>query len=345
MVRQLLFPTEGGGALRRFLNVRKRIYSDAWNDDRPRRGPVTLLDFRRRDDVADLRSSLTSKRRGIFGCWRVSDDSVIGGYSASRMALHDDDGEGKLPPFLRWSGHVSTKIGQSHLARNVTRSGFAAILSPDFPMGVPLGRFYNALEICARVDRRTYAVNLHIETYFPEDMYQGFILGSKLPPPKIQKIYNDENTWGERQEKSEQSTPEPLDVRDFLKHREKDFLTSDPDNHPYFGHPPVGFTKLILPFKDFALTARGRMRHEQRDLDGAITIESIGFTIMDGVDGDFTFDLVSLRAVNVLNGEVVGTLEDEEREEMILQRQSAANSKSDESETDATNTLRVEKQT
>ena len=36
---------------------------------------------------------------------------------------------------------------------------------------------------------------------------------------------------------------------------------------------------------------------------------------MDGKDGDFNFDLVSLRAVNVMNGEVVGTLEDERREE------------------------------
>jgi hypothetical protein len=54
---------------------------------------------------------------------------------------------------------------------------------------------------------------------------------------------------------------------------------------------------------------------EQRYLDGAVTLESIGFTLMDGQDGDFTFDLVSVRAVNVLEGEVVGTLEDERREE------------------------------
>lgn len=260
------------------------------------------------------------------------------------MELHDRDEEAKSPPFLRWSGHVNTKIGQSHLARNVTRSGFAAILTPDFPMGVPLGRLYNALEICARVDSRTYAVNLHIETYFPEDMYQGFIVGSKLPPPKLQQIDSSENTWGESEEEPDPSTAEPLDVRDFLKHREKDFKMADPDNHPYFGHPPVGFTKLILPFKDFALTARGRLRHEQRDLDGAITIESIGFTIMDGVDGDFTFDLVSLRAVNVLDGQVVGTLKDEEREEMILQRQNATKSSSDGRETDTTKPLKDESQ-
>jgi hypothetical protein len=50
-------------------------------------------------------------------------------------------------------------------------------------------------------------------------------------------------------------------------------------------------------------------------LDGAVSIEAVGFTLMDGVDGDFRFDLVSLRAVNVLGGEVVGSVEDERREE------------------------------
>jgi hypothetical protein len=62
------------------------------------------------------------------------------------------------------------------------------------------------------------------------------------------------------------------------------------------------------------------MRHSQRILDGAVNIESIGFTLMDGKDGDFVFDLVSLRAVNVLEGEVVGSLQDEAREEEFRDR-------------------------
>lgn len=67
-----------------------------------------------------------------------------------------------------------------------------------------------------------------------------------------------------------------------------------------------------MPFRDFALTSGGRLRQQQRILDD-VTVQSIGFTLMDGIDGDFTFDLVSLRAVNVLEGEVVGRLEDDER--------------------------------
>ena len=49
MVRQLLFPKEGGGFLRRFIGIRLRLYKDAWSDDRPLRGPMSLFDFRQRD--------------------------------------------------------------------------------------------------------------------------------------------------------------------------------------------------------------------------------------------------------------------------------------------------------
>lgn len=75
--------------------------------------------------------------------------------------------------------------------------------------------------------------------------------------------------------------------------------------------------RFILPFKDFMLTSRGRMRTQQRALDN-VFLESIGFTLMDGKDGDFCFDLISIRAVNVLEGDIVGSLEDEEREDALL---------------------------
>ena len=364
VLRQLLLPKEGGGSLRRFIGMRQRLYRDQWQDNRPLRGPVPLFDFRRRDDAADVRDSLRPDRmRGLFGGWRVSDDSVIGGYSTSKMEFKEssiasetnddnndreeetdcDDNESKssTPPFLRWSGTISTEINrQSQLARNVTRSGFAAILSPEYPYSAPLGNKYKALEICCRTDGRTYAVNLHVETMFPEDMYQGFLIGGT---GSTEYNYNNSNRLEEQlsQEQhfkttttttddgNEQSIeeeleqPEPsLDVREHLQNRRnlirKTTLSSD--DHPYYGHPPLGFQRYILPFKDFALTSRGRMRLNQRDLDGAVNIESIGFTLMDGKDGDFCFDLVSLRAVNVLQGEVVSNLEDTKREEEFEDR-------------------------
>jgi hypothetical protein len=53
---------------------------------------------------------------------------------------------------------------------------------------------------------------------------------------------------------------------------------------------------------------------------GTVLIESVGFTLMDMVDGNFWFHLVSLRAVYVLGGEVVGSLEDKRREEEFRER-------------------------
>lgn len=70
------------------------------------------------------------------------------------------------------------------------------------------------------------------------------------------------------------------------------------------------FSKVILPFQSFVLTSAGRERDVQRKLDGHIRIETIGITLMDGVDGDFEFDLARIRAVNYFDGEILG--EDDE---------------------------------
>jgi hypothetical protein len=268
---------------------------------------------------------------------------VIGGYSSSNMefkegAKEDDNDSGTSssisPPFLRWTGSLSTKINKkSHLARNITRSGFAAILSPECPFSAPLGNKYKALEIGCRTDGRTYAVNLHVETMFPEDMYQGFIVGGGSE--EQQKIHdkrdiqilidpsNDADTSMTSVQEGRKGLKVPaldsLDIRTHLKNRQKVAYKKDPNNHPYTGFPPLGFQKLILPFRDLALTSRGRMRVTQRDLDGAVNIESIGFTLMDGHDGDFCFDLVSLRAVNMLQGEIVGTVEEDARDEELAE--------------------------
>jgi hypothetical protein len=59
------------------------------------------------------------------------------------------------------------------------------------------------------------------------------------------------------------------------------------------------FDTLVLPFTDFRLTALGRERELDRELDDNINIQSIGFTLMDGQNGDFCFDLARIRAVNL----------------------------------------------
>ena len=58
------------------------------------------------------------------------------------------------------------------------------------------------------------------------------------------------------------------------------------------------FDRVVLLFQHFIVTAGGRMRATQRELDNSVRIQSIGFTLMDGVDGEFQFDLARIRAVN-----------------------------------------------
>ena len=65
MVRQLFLPREGGGSLRRFLAVRQHLFRDKWHDDRPIRGPITLFDFRRPDDVANLANPYFRLKAGV----------------------------------------------------------------------------------------------------------------------------------------------------------------------------------------------------------------------------------------------------------------------------------------
>ena len=210
------------------------------------------------------------------------------------------------------------------------------------------------MEICCRTDGRTYAVNLHVETMFPEDMYQGFIVGGTGEQSSAddddnlsqEKVYSNEE---EDETEDEVELPEEsLDVRTHLQNR-RDLIrrtTLSSDDHPYHGHPPTGFQRFILPFKDFALTSRGRLRLNQRDLDGAVNIDAIGFTLMDGIDGNFCFDLVSLRAVNILQGEVVGNLEDtlkeEEFEKRILSSREPKKKKKDDDEDSDTATEKTD---
>ena len=156
----------------------------------------------------------------------------------------------KFIPFVRWNGTIDTRIEENS---EVQRSGFCAIRSPEFPFGgADLGGRYNALEILCRSDGRPYSLNLKVDTFIPEDIFQTFI---NVPP-----------------------THEPRE-----------------EICPETGGK---FDRVILLFQHFIVTSGGRMRATQRELDNSVRIQSIGLTLMDGVDGDFQFDLARIRAVN-----------------------------------------------
>lgn len=245
--------------------------------------PLTIIDFQRPDDAADARAvSIGSKQQG----WRISDDEVIGGFSrasltlwnaapsassssssssqlssssssstsssSSSFAMKDDSNLA----FVRWTGHIDTRIGPKSRAK---RSGFCAIRCPEFPLGgIPVGDKYNALEIKCRTDGRAYTLNLKVQSYFPDDLYQSLIT---VQPDQV--------------------------LQEYMRLREH-----------YENDCKQEFISVVLPFRDFILTSYGRMKAQQRHLDGGIQIEHLGFTLMDGKDGPFTFDLARIRLVN-----------------------------------------------
>jgi hypothetical protein len=94
-----------------------------------------------------------------------------------------------LIPFLRFEGITDTTIPKG---KNIMRSGFCALRSPDFILGgANIGEYYNALEIKCRLDSRIYTVNLKVRTFFPDDLYQAFI----TQPPKEEQNNNDDKEW------------------------------------------------------------------------------------------------------------------------------------------------------
>lgn len=276
-----------GGSLRLYMKFREEMFKKNFEPLAHKSSPVTLYDLSRQDDAFDAAMAEKGPKDG----WRISDDGVIGGYSKGKLdmirtsadykrwvageALQDvfrdfekenqqggregspeigdeDKGDSQIPfvPFIRWTGKIDTTIG---LTSDAHRSGFAAIRTTEYPYGgANLQGLYNALEIVCRTDGRVYTVNLKVSSFFPGDMYQGYI-NVPATHPGSSKICPDTG---------------------------------------------FGFERLVLPFNKFALTAFGRLRDIQRELDNDVEIIHIGFTLMDGQDGDFQFDLARIRAVN-----------------------------------------------
>ena len=272
-----LFGPRYGGQMNRWIRFQQSMNRKRWFElDSERNSPIALFDFFDLNDAVDAALiDEGSKKDG----WRISDDSVIGGYSRATFELvrtREDykrimRGEPPLPfldqiqnketstsdeeptdfvPFVRWKGTIDTTIDERS---DVQRSGFCAIRSPDFPYaGADLGGRYNALEITCRSDGRPYSVNLKVDSFIPDDIYQCFL---KIPPTIELGSEICPETGGR-------------------------------------------FDQVVLLFQHFVVTAGGRLRSRQRELDGTIRLQSIGLTLMDGADGDFQFDLARIRAVN-----------------------------------------------
>jgi Complex I intermediate-associated protein 30 (CIA30) len=292
MLYRYFLPAHGGGWLRRYWQYRLQIVALEWrtSDGQPL-PPLTIFDFARPIDSADASNVSTKNTDG----WRVSDDRVIGGFSTSSATLlrarHEwtkhldssqqpatsvegssedslDDGEISPVPFLRWYGHVDTTVG---LASKAHRSGFCALRSPEFSFdGANLRGLYNSLEIQCRESS-----NVTADTKQDDDneaFNRMYTVNLKVASSMPEDIYQGQLSF------------------DRIAH----------SSATYIENQDAGFQTFVLPFDDFHLTARGRDREFNRQLDDNVKIESIGFVLMDGINGSFQLDLARIRAVNRL---------------------------------------------
>jgi Complex I intermediate-associated protein 30 (CIA30) len=306
MIYRYLFPTHGGGWLRRYWQYRLQIVALEWraSDGKPL-PPLTILDFTRRIDQTD--ASTVTTRSSADG-WRVSDDRVIGGFSKSTGALvrtrhcwkrhlemikgqgdtasnegsnNEDEGAILPYPFLRWYGRLDTTVG---LTSKAQRSGFCALQSPEFPFdGANLRGLYNSLEIVCRdsssLDSSSPATATTTAAAITdnsiEEYNRVFTVNLKVVSSMAEDIYQGQLS---------------LDPTATSGDKEEGNIDS-----------ATNFQTFVLPFDEFHLTARGRDREFHRQLDDNVQIESIGFVLMDGINGNFQLDLARIRAVNRLD--------------------------------------------
>lgn len=336
MVYRYFFPAGGGGWIRRYTKFQKQIMQRLWETpDVFPLAPITLFDFTRPDDAADVltphRASGDALSRSRHrDAWRLSDDRVIGGYSESSAHLirpsppsseeqeeeektearienenrygehdgYDDDDEGEdaqqsqqlllnaKRPFLRWYGNLDTTVG---LESRAQRSGFAALRSPTFHMGgANLRGAYTALEITCRTDGRVYTINLQVATSLPNDIFQGHIDVPATAKGRWDRLYLPFTEFGFLAPGG----------RGFSPRKQASRIIESEDTAKEQSH-----VRRRQSARQRALEI-GAAENEKASLDDKVCIESIGFTLMDGQDGPFQFDLAQVRAVNFFEDEV-----------------------------------------
>lgn len=191
-------------------------------------------------------------------------------------------------PYIRWAGCIDTALP---LESRAQRSGFAAIQGPIFPWGgADLRGYYNALEITCREHRsypRAYTVNLNVSTFVLKDTYQGVIMFNY----DTNHSKNSPSTATTAAAAAIATTATTATVETSTVHDNIDVDNYDDD---------APFETFVLPFSDLRQSSQGREREISQVLDDrGITIESIGFAILDGVDGNFQLDVARVRAINV----------------------------------------------
>jgi hypothetical protein len=276
MIFRWLLPKDGGGAMRRYVRFREAMLRRQFESkDMEPYFPITLFDFRQPDDALDAKRVHEKDQ----DAWRISDDGVIGGFSQSSARLIRSKAE-----LFRYATGQATKdedIEDEYLSSMGSKSSFTPFIKWKGTIDTTIG-------LTSNVQRSGFAAlrspQFPMEGANLKGMYQALEITCRSDA----RLYTLN---------LKVATAFPDDI--YQGYLQQPHVRFDP-----MGNLAGPFDTLILPFTEFALTSMGREREIHRELDDKVCIESIGFALIDGQNGEFQFDLARIRVVNLQNGRV-----------------------------------------
>jgi hypothetical protein len=289
MLFRWLLPKDGGGSTRRYLEFRKQmLLRQALSKDIHPFLPITLFDFTRPDDAMDARRVHQKDKGG----WRISDDGVIGGFSESSAKLIRSKAE--LFKYTSAPSRTTTDDADCDVTDDDNDDNDDDA-EPHHADGNNNNQFTPYIKWSGRIDTtpgftdRSGFASLRS----PRFPLQGANLRGMYDALEI--TCRSDGRFYTLNLKVATALPDDL----YQGYLQETHVVKDP-----MGNLSGRFDTLILPFSDFAYKSMGGQRAIQHVLDKNICIESVGLALMDGVNGDFQFDLVRIRVVNLLDGKV-----------------------------------------
>ena len=280
------FPRSGGGWGRRYLRIQKDLYFITMLTPvaHPYK-PLTFFDFTDPHDAMDARR-VDEKD---FDGWRISDDGVIGGYS--KCTAHFVPGNVEDP----YEDEEQSEETDMEKSPNKELEDEAAYDEDDdeeessllhIPQDLPHLRWEGSVDTTvgleSKFDRAGFAALRSPEFAFGGVNLMGSFDALEVICRSDSRVYTINLTV-------DSIIPNDIYQGRIVTNR-YDGSDSDIslDDRPW--------DVLYLPFQEFGSGGRR--------LENNVRLESLGFTLMDGKDGPFQFDLARVRAVNFFQGRV-----------------------------------------
>jgi len=311
--------------LRRWMKFQGDLTRKRWLEpDRDPNGPITLFDFSNPMDAMDaVLVDETAKKGG----WRISDDSVIGGASKANLQLIATLEDYRKYFRLEQNKHLGvSEDGHKGLQYDLKELEEILLAAQSRKNSQPQTQQQQQKDeedasdnddsddnrkdhVSAEVDEFTPFVRWHghIDTTVPENskVNRSGFCAIRSPDFAFRGVDLDGRYNGlevtcrsDGRHYALRLQVETMIPGDIFQCSLSIPPTIQPDENFDESLHPGRFDSSVFLFRHFFVTAGGKMRARQRELDTTIRIQNVGLTLMDGMSGDFQFDLVRIRAVN-----------------------------------------------